>query len=53
MKCDGRECRDKKEEDRNEAEDMHPCPYQQEINDDEGDSCTCCYTCRQECVDDI
>lgn len=35
------------------AEPLHPCPYQEEINDNDDDYCTCCDDCRQECVWDI
>ena len=33
--------------------DPHPCPYQQEINDDSETLCNCCAECQAECADDI
>ena len=34
----------------NKAEEPHPCPYSEEINDDHETLCTCCKECRQECI---
>jgi hypothetical protein len=31
----------------------HPCPYQEEINDDHEFRCDCCPACTQECRWDI
>lgn len=33
--------------------EMHPCPYQEDINDEHEDYCFCCEDCQQECADDI
>lgn len=38
----------------NEAtKEMHPCPYAQEIFDDDEDVCNCCDNCTYECAMDI
>jgi hypothetical protein len=38
---------------KNEAQEPHPCPYQEDINDNHEDLCTCCVECTNECVMDI
>ena len=39
---------------KNEAQEPHPCPFQQEIyGDNTEDFCTCCKDCEQDCADDI
>lgn len=35
------------------TEELHPCPYSEEIHDDSSDKCNCCEMCQQECADDI
>ena len=34
------------------SDESHPCPYAQEINDDDSE-CNCCEDCESECADDI
>lgn len=36
----------------NYATEPHPCPFAQEINDDDT-MCTCCEACTNDCADDI
>jgi hypothetical protein len=36
-----------------DSSELHSCPYQSEINDNEAAICNCCDKCRQECVWDI
>lgn len=38
---------------KNPAQPDHPCPYQQEINDENRDVCVCCNDCMHECAMDI
>ncbi len=38
---------------KNDAEKLHLCPYQIEINDDFKFKCNCCRDCEQECIADI
>ena len=38
---------------KNDAEDLHTCPYAEEIGDDHETLCTCCSDCQHECVMDI
>jgi len=39
---------------KNPAQEPHPCPYQEEINDNhDPECCTCCPECEQQCRDDI
>jgi hypothetical protein len=33
--------------------ELHICPYQSEINDDNDTLCNCCDICRSECRDDV
>lgn len=33
--------------------ETHPCPYQEDVNNDPSDHCNCCDACQQECCDDI
>ena len=33
--------------------DLHPCPYQADVNDDSEFLCDCCENATQECADDI
>jgi hypothetical protein len=35
------------------TDELHPCPYQEDINNDPSDCCSCCDKCQQECCDDI
>ena len=36
------------------SEEAHPCPFEEEINDDHNpEYCTCCDDCTQGCKDDI
>lgn len=35
------------------AEDPHPCPFKEEINDDSETLCNCCKDCQYECRMDI
>jgi len=37
----------------NPATESHPCPYQQDINNDDAFECTCCEDCTHECAMDI
>jgi hypothetical protein len=34
-------------------EPIHKCPYQQDVNNDENYTCTCCENCQHECAQDI
>lgn len=37
-----------------EGREPHPCPYEEEINDNFNITyCTCCEECTQECIFDI
>jgi hypothetical protein len=39
---------------KNEATyELHPCPYAQEICEDDSDCCDCCEDCEFECAMDI
>ena len=33
--------------------EIHPCPYNSDVNNDDSDVCFCCEACQQECADDI
>lgn len=35
------------------TEELHPCPYAQEIHDDYETCCNCCPDCENECCMDI
>lgn len=36
------------------TDDLHSCPYAEEINDDDSDDhCSCCDECAHECAMDI
>ena len=37
----------------NDAEELHPCPYNEDINDDSETLCNCCADCQHECAMDI
>lgn len=37
----------------NEAEKKHPCPYEEDINDNSSNYCKCCDECRDDCIQDI
>ena len=37
----------------NPATTPHPCPYQEEINQDYTAMCTCCSDCEGQCLGDI
>ena len=34
-------------------DDMHPCPYAQDIEDDNESLCNCCNSCTEDCALDI
>lgn len=36
-----------------DREAPHACPYQADVNNDEGFLCTCCEACQGDCADDI
>ncbi len=36
-----------------EAIEAHPCPYQEEINDDSETLCRCCEKCGVYCADEV
>ena len=38
---------------RKASEDTHPCPYQQEIYEDNESCCNCCSECEYQCSMDI
>lgn len=38
---------------KNPAEELHTCPYQEDINDDHETLCNCCDECRHNCLMDI
>jgi hypothetical protein len=31
----------------------HPCPFQEDVNNDHEDRCNCCSDCQHECAMDI
>lgn len=35
------------------GEELHPCPYEMEINDNYENVCNCCEECESECSADI
>lgn len=35
---------------KNKAEPLHPCPYQEEINNNLEPTCNCCADCAYECA---
>jgi hypothetical protein len=35
------------------SNENHPCPYNQDINNDKEDNCNCCEACCQQCANDI
>lgn len=37
----------------NKATEPHPCPYNQDIDNDHDTLCTCCDECSKECARDI
>lgn len=37
----------------NEAAEDHPCPFLQDVENDEETMCNCCSECEQRCADDI
>lgn len=37
----------------NEAAELHPCPFREEIYDDDEFTCRCCDDCTHECAMDI
>lgn len=37
----------------NDADDLHTCPYKEDINGDYESLCNCCSACRNECAKDI
>lgn len=37
----------------NEGTELHSCPYNAEINEDNSLVCNCCDDCAQECANDI
>ncbi len=38
---------------KNPAEDLHPCPFQSDVNDDHETMCNCCPDCEHNCLMDI
>jgi hypothetical protein len=36
---------------KNDATKPHPCPFEEEINDNPDELCTCCPDCEQECAE--
>lgn len=40
-----------KHEDR--TEELHPCPFQEDVNNDPRDCCNCCEDCQYQCAMDI
>ncbi len=38
----------------NEAQELHPCPFQAVINDNhDPENCNCCYECERDCRQSI
>lgn len=37
----------------NMAEPLHPCPYLQDVEEDDETECTCCKACTRECAGDV
>ncbi len=37
----------------NTSEELHPCPYKQEMCEDENTLCNCCKDCQHECCMDV
>lgn len=37
----------------NEAQEMHTCPYAEEIGGDHDSLCNCCTACEDQCCEDI
>ncbi len=35
------------------TDELHPCPYAEDINDNHDDVCDCCSECEGQCADDI
>jgi len=35
------------------TEEIHSCPYNEDINNDDSDCCYCCEGCQHECAMDI
>ena len=38
---------------KNEATELHYCPYKAELNDDYETECDCCESCEGDCAGDI
>jgi len=38
---------------RNNANELHPCPFKEEINEDSESLCDCCDDCTHECMMNI
>jgi hypothetical protein len=36
-----------------DAEPPHPCPFKEDIHGDDETLCTCCKSCRHDCLMDI
>lgn len=36
-----------------DSEELHPCPYSEEIRNDSTPACNCCSNCTRECANDI
>jgi hypothetical protein len=32
---------------------LHPCPFNEDVNNDSSNFCNCCNNCAAECADDI
>lgn len=37
----------------NHAEELHSCPYAEDINGDYDTLCNCCHECSRQCAEDI
>jgi hypothetical protein len=37
----------------NPAEDLHACPYDEDVNNDSMPSCFCCAACQKKCSEDV
>lgn len=35
------------------TEEYHPCPYSQDVDGDNSDTCNCCDDCQNACADEI
>lgn len=37
----------------NDAEELHSCPYAEDVHGDSESQCNCCESCRNKCSDNI